>query len=73
MKIRRKLRGEIKWRHFAPGNDEPTNPMCHVPQDERDAIRVEMFGIICKQKHRMTSIAAVCSAAAAYQIGGVNS
>ena len=50
MKIRLRLRGEIKWRHFAPGNDEPKNPMRKLGQDERDFIRKEMFGIITKPK-----------------------
>ena len=26
MKVRRKLRGELKWRYFAPGNDDEANP-----------------------------------------------
>jgi hypothetical protein len=37
MKIRRKIRGEIKWRHFAPSNDETKNPMRKLPQPERDS------------------------------------
>lgn len=73
MKLRRKLRGEIKWRHFAPDNDEPKNPMRRLPQEERNAIRAEMFGIIAKPKHKLTSMAAVCSAKAAYEIASVDS
>jgi hypothetical protein len=71
MKIRRGVRGEIKWRHFAPGNDDAKNPMRRLPQSERDAIREEMFGIICKSQHEVVSIAAVCSAAAAYKIASI--
>jgi len=72
MKIRRGIRGEIKWRHFAPANDEAKNPMRKLPQPERDAIREEMFGIICKPQHGIISISAVCSGAAAYKIARVN-
>lgn len=72
MKIRRGVRGEIKWRHFAPGNDEAKNPMRKTPQPERDAIREEMFSIICKPQYDVTSISAVCSAKAAYQIARIS-
>jgi hypothetical protein len=72
MKIRRGVRGEIKWRHFAPDNDEAKNPMRGVPQPDRDAIREEMFGIICKPQYGVTSIAAVCSASAAYKIANIS-
>jgi len=27
MKVRLKIRGELKWRYFAPGNDDARNPM----------------------------------------------
>src|SRR5580698_10611062 len=67
-----KIRGEIKWRHFAPGNDEPKNPMRKLSQPERDAIREEMFGIVWKRQHDIVSISAVCSGVAAYKIGRVN-
>jgi hypothetical protein len=72
MKIRRGVRGEIKWRHFAPGNDEAKNPMRRLPQPDRDAIREEMLAIICKPQYGVTSIAAVCSASAAYKIPSIN-
>jgi hypothetical protein len=68
MKIRRGVRGEIKWRHFAPGNDDAANPMRKLAQSDRDAIREEMFGIICKPRHRIRAITAVCSSVAAYQM-----
>ena len=71
MKIRRGVRGEIKWRHFAPDNDEPKNPMRRQTQPERDSIREEMFGIVCKPQYDITSISAVCSAEAAYNIASV--
>jgi hypothetical protein len=64
LKTRLRLRGEIKWRHFAPDNDDLKNPMRKLPQGERDEIS--------RPRHRITSIAAVCSAAAAYEIGSVD-
>jgi len=73
LKLRRQIRGEIKWRHFAPDNDDATNPMCRLDQNERDAIREEMFGIITKPRNGVTSIAAVCSAEAAYKMPSVDS
>jgi hypothetical protein len=72
MKLRRGVRGELKWRYFAPGNDDAKNPMRKLAQDQRDEIRHELFGIIAKPRHRITSIAAVCSAAAAYEIASVD-
>jgi hypothetical protein len=71
MKIRRGIRGEIKWRHFAPDNDEAKNPMRKLAHADRDAIREEMFGIICTPRYSIVSIAAVCSAEAAYKIASV--
>jgi hypothetical protein len=46
--------------------------MRHLAQSERDAIRIEIFGIISKPRHRITSIAAICSAAAAYEMDSLN-
>jgi len=68
LKRRRNIRGEIKWRHFAPDNDDASNPMRGLTQIDRDSIREELFGIITKQKNGITSIAAVCSAETAYKI-----
>src|SRR4051794_28557329 len=46
LKIRRKLRGEFKWRYFAPGNTDDANPMRHLGQEDRDSIRTELYNII---------------------------
>jgi hypothetical protein len=71
MKIRRKIRGEFKWRYFAPSNDDPTNPMRHLDQAERDDIRAEIYRIIAAERG-VTTMAAICSAAAAYKMPSVN-
>ena len=46
IKIRRKIRGEIKWRYFAPNNDDARNPMRGMPPPERDAIREEVYKLL---------------------------
>ena len=71
MKIRRKIRGELKWRFFAPGNDEARNPMRHLDQTGRDEIRTEIYQIITAEKD-VKSPAAVCSIEAAYKMASVN-
>jgi hypothetical protein len=71
MKIRRKIRGELKWRYFAPSNDDDRNPMRGLTQDVRDAIRTEVYSILSKAQ-QIKSLAAVCSIAAAYNMASVN-
>jgi hypothetical protein len=70
MKIRRKIRGEIKWRYFAPDNHDDKNPMRKLSPDERNEIRTEIYRIISKVGS-MTTIAAVCCAQAAYQMPSI--
>lgn len=71
LKARRGIRGEFKWRYFAPGNAEQRNPMRHLCQSARDEIRKELYQIICRTKG-IKSIAAICSAAAAYQMPSIS-
>ena len=70
MKVRDKIRGEFKWRYFAPDNDDARNPMRYLAAEERDTIRAEIYSIICAEKGIRT-MAAVCSAAAAYKMQSV--
>lgn len=70
MKVRRKIRGELKWRYFAPGNSDPANPMRHLDLDTRDSIRTEVYQIIAGESSLRT-MAAVCSATAAYKLASV--
>jgi len=70
MKIRRKIRGELKWRFFAPNNDDSRNPMKDMSQDERDTIRAEIYSIMTKEK-AVKTLAAVCSIQAAYRMPSV--
>lgn len=70
MKVRRKIRGELKWRYFAPDNDDARNPMRLLAQPERDQIREEVYRIITNERGVKT-MAAVCSAAAAYKMRSI--
>lgn len=70
MKARRGIRGELKWRYFAPTNVDERNPMRKLGQDDRDAIRAEVYRTICTIGSIKT-IAAVCSVEAAYKVPGV--
>jgi hypothetical protein len=71
MKIRRGIRGEIKWRYFSPDNDDAKNPMRKLGHAEKNEIRFEVYKIISTVGN-LTSIAAVCSTEAAYAITSVN-
>jgi len=72
MKIRRNIRGEIKWRYFAPGNTDSKNPMRKLAHRVKEEIRLEVFEIIRSTKGVKT-IAAITSAPAAYSINSITS
>ncbi len=46
LKTRHGIRGELKWRYFAPGNTDIANPMRAMTFADRDAIRREALAII---------------------------
>lgn len=71
MKIRRKIRGELKWRYFAPGNDDARNPLRNLDKAERDSIRAEIYEILTDEP-LVKSLAAICSIEAAYEMPSVN-
>ena len=70
LKIRRSLRGEIKWRYFSPNNDDQKNPMRKLDSSERDQIRSEIYNII-RSERSLKIIACVCSNEAAYGIQSI--
>lgn len=70
MKLRRKIRGELKWRYFAPGNTDMANPLRHLDQNVRDEIREEVYKILAAES-AVKTMASVCSAAAAYALPSV--
>lgn len=71
LKIRRGLRGELKWRYFAAANDDARNPMRDLDADTRNEIRSELYALICKHR-AVRAIACVVSAEAAYEMASVN-
>jgi hypothetical protein len=71
MKIRRKIRGELKWRYFAPTNNDPRNPMRNLDGEARNEIRSEVYKIMGEQA-ALKSLAAICSISAAYAMPSVN-
>lgn len=65
LKLRRKIVGEIKWRYFAPGNNEAANPMRVMDRATRDAVRSEIYEkIICAEKSVKTLGCVTCIKAA---------
>ena len=71
LKVRRKIRGEFKWRYFAPGNDDERNPMRRLQPEERNQIRSELCKIVCAEKS-VRSIACVACIEAAYELASVD-
>jgi len=71
LKIRRGVRGEIKWRYFAPNNTEPLNPMRALPQAERDAIREDIYKLMASET-AVRTLACVSSRQAAYAMASIN-
>lgn len=67
MKVRLGLRGEIKWRYFAPTNNEPANPLAGMNLDQRNAVREELYKIICSVKS-IKSMACVTCIESAYDM-----
>lgn len=65
LKLRCKIVGEIKWRYFAPGNNEEVNPMKGMNRETRDAVRSEIYEkIICAEKSVRTLGCVTCIKAA---------
>lgn len=70
LKIRHKIRGEIKWRYFAPTNDDARNPMRGFDPIARNAIRADVYRLIAHHKSVKT-MACVVSTKAAYAMQSV--
>ena len=70
MEVRLKLRGELKWRYFAPGNNDEANPMRKLNQTERDSVREEIYRIITNHKG-VRSIACIASVEAAFALPSI--
>jgi hypothetical protein len=70
MKLRLGLRGELKWRYFAPGNDDAHNPMRKLNQPERDSVRHEVYAILTRHS-AIRSIVCVASVEAAFALPSI--
>ena len=70
-RIRRKLRGELKWRYFAPGNTDRDNPMLEVSGEGRKSLSIEFANIIASSP--VTIISCVTDVEMAFEYGGINS
>jgi len=70
IKTRHRIRGELKWRYFAPNNTDTRNPMRALSQTERDAVREDVYKLLTVEKSLRT-IACVASAAAAYKLASI--
>lgn len=71
LKIRREIRGEIKWRYFAPNNNDAKNPMRNMDQRARDELRSEIYGLICAET-AVRTLACVGSCQGAYALNNCN-
>lgn len=71
LKRRRKYFGEVKWRYFAPKNDDPTNPMRDWDSTERNEFRADVFNIITSTRS-CRIIACIAETPTAYAVGNVN-
>lgn len=64
--------GEVKWRYFAPNNDDAANPMRDWDAARRNEFRSRVFSIITETKS-CRIIACVSETPTAYALGNVNS
>lgn len=64
--------GEVKWRYFAPSNDDAANPMRHWDVARRNAFRSRVFSIVTETKS-CRIIACVSETPTAYGLGNVSS
>jgi len=70
LKIRYGIRGEIKWRYFSPDNCDRKNPMLKLDIDQKNAIRTEIYALICAHK-AIKTFACIISHEAAYQMQSI--
>lgn len=72
LKTRLHYRGELKWRYFAPNNNDADNPMADWSVGARNDVRNEAFSILTKDRS-IRVVAGICEAATAYKLRNVNS
>ena len=72
LKVAWRYRGEIKWRYFAPSNDDDANPMADWSFEKRCDFRTQVFKML-RDANGATVIACVSQAGPAFDLGIVNS
>lgn len=71
LKRQKKYHGEVKWRYFAPHNNDDSNPMLAWSQEQKNDFRSALFSIITSTRS-IRLICGVCDAPLAYQLGNVS-
>jgi len=71
LKVSKQYHGEVKWRYFAPNNEDDENPMKTWGQSARDEFRISVFKIISDQKS-IKLLASVCHCKSAYVLASIN-
>lgn len=72
LKRRKGYRGELKWRYFAPKNDDKDNPMQNWDREQRNLFRSDVFKIISENRS-IKVIAGISEAKTAYGLSNINS
>lgn len=60
-----KVKGEIKWRYFAPQNKDKGNPLLHLTQTEKNGLRTAMLKMLGKRTD-IKVISVICDLEKAY-------
>ena len=71
IKKENKIQGEIKWRYFAPTNDDKDNSLSHLSQESKDRVRVDIFSILTSRRS-VKILSVVTSVPSAYRAESVN-
>src|SRR4051794_1304745 len=71
VKVRYKIRGEIKWRYFAPSNKDDKNPLKRLSMEERDKVRAEVYKALTVGQS-VSVFSSVVSIEAAYKMHSVS-
>lgn len=72
IKTRHGIRGEIRWRFFAPGNRDESNPLRELNEQRRNQVREEVYALITSYRS-VKVVAAVTAIAPAYALPWVES
>lgn len=71
LKVQKHYHGELKWRFFAPNNNNDDNPMRQWDMEQKNEFRAAAFRLITEQKS-VKVVCGVCDGPLAYTLGNVN-